>query len=109
MIALAGHLTTITVSILVGRIATQPFRLTGLSHEAVRLQARSALTGTGFTTREKVDGPHSEVSPGPTDRVQRSVRKPVFPSTSFPGDARWSLSTRTASFRSRTFSFRRIW
>jgi hypothetical protein len=33
-------------------VATQAFRLTGLSHEAARFQARSALTGTGFTTRE---------------------------------------------------------
>ncbi len=52
MIALAALLATITVSVLVGRIATQAFRLTGLSHEAARFQARSALTGTGFTTRE---------------------------------------------------------
>lgn len=52
MIALVALLATVTVSVLVGRVATQAFRLTGLSHEAARFQARSALTGTGFTTRE---------------------------------------------------------
>lgn len=52
MIALFALLAAVTVSILVSRIATQALRLTGLSHEAARFQARSALTGTGFTTQE---------------------------------------------------------
>ncbi len=52
MIALISLLSAVTISILVGRIATQAFEMTGLSHEAARFQARSALTGTGFTTAE---------------------------------------------------------
>lgn len=52
MIALTALLAAITVSILVGRVATQAFEITGLSREAASFQARSALTGTGFTTRE---------------------------------------------------------
>ena len=45
-------LAAVTVSVLVGRVATQAFEITGLSREAVTFQARSALTGTGFTTRQ---------------------------------------------------------
>jgi NhaP-type Na+/H+ and K+/H+ antiporter len=40
------------MSLLVTRIATTALTLTGLSREAAKFQARSAFTGTGFTTGE---------------------------------------------------------
>lgn len=52
MIALFTLLSVVAVSILVTRIATSALVHTGLSREVARLQARSAFTGTGFTTRE---------------------------------------------------------
>lgn len=42
----------IVLSLLVTRIAATGLMLTGLSSESARFQARSALTGTGFTTSE---------------------------------------------------------
>ncbi len=52
MVALLILLSVVAVSILVTRIATRAFMLTGLSQETARFQARSLLTGTGFTTEE---------------------------------------------------------
>ncbi len=52
MVALATVLVVVLVSLLIARIATVTLVLTGLSHEAARFQARSALSGTGFTTGE---------------------------------------------------------
>lgn len=52
MIALAGLLVVILVSLLVTRVATVALVLTGLSREVARFQARSALSGVGFTTTE---------------------------------------------------------
>lgn len=52
MIALGTIIIVILVSLLVARVATAAFMLTGLSREASRFQARSALTGVGFTTTE---------------------------------------------------------
>lgn len=52
MIALLTLLIVVTVTILIGRIATRALVLTGLSEDMARLQSRSALTGTGFTTDE---------------------------------------------------------
>ena len=52
MVALATVLVVVIVSLLIARIATVALVLTGLSHEAARFQARSALSGTGFTTGE---------------------------------------------------------
>lgn len=52
MIAIATLLLVVAVSLLVTRIATAVLVATGLSRQAARFQARSALTGTGFTTRE---------------------------------------------------------
>ncbi len=55
MIGLVGILALLTVfalSMIVIRIATIALASTGLSHEAAKFQARSAFTGTGFTTRE---------------------------------------------------------
>jgi hypothetical protein len=55
MIGIVGIIALLTVlglSLVVTRIATIALSLTGLSHEAARFQARSAFTGTGFTTKE---------------------------------------------------------
>lgn len=52
MIALLSLLSVLVVSILVVRVATVALTLTGLSHELARFQARSAFTGSGFTTSE---------------------------------------------------------
>lgn len=52
MTAIVSLLLVVTVSILITRIATVSLTLTGLSREAARFQARSALSGTGFTTSE---------------------------------------------------------
>ena len=45
-------LVVILLSMLITRFATIALTLTGLSRQAARFQARSALTGTGFTTSE---------------------------------------------------------
>jgi hypothetical protein len=55
MLGIVGIIALFTVlglSLFVTRIATIALSLTGLSREAARFQARSAFTGTGFTTRE---------------------------------------------------------
>jgi hypothetical protein len=52
VIAIASLLMVVTLSLIVTRVATVVLAATGLSREAARFQARSALTGTGFTTRE---------------------------------------------------------
>lgn len=52
MIALVSFLFVLTFSLVIERIATVALTLTGLSPDAARFQARSAFTGTGFTTGE---------------------------------------------------------
>jgi len=52
MTALISLFIAIILSILVTRIATVAFRLTGLSREVAQFQALSAFTGVGFTTTE---------------------------------------------------------
>jgi hypothetical protein len=52
MVALATVLVVMLVSLLITRVATVALTLTGLSREVARFQARSALSGTGFTTSE---------------------------------------------------------
>lgn len=52
MTALFIMLAAIAVSMLINRIATIALRLTGLSKEMAEFQARSVITGTGFTTNE---------------------------------------------------------
>jgi len=52
MIAVGTVLVVAVISLLITRVATVAFVLTGMSQEAARFQARSALTGTGFTTTE---------------------------------------------------------
>lgn len=52
MVALITLLLIVALSLLVTRVATTALTLTGLSRQAARFQARSALTGAGFTTAE---------------------------------------------------------
>jgi hypothetical protein len=55
MLGLAGIIAILVVlglSLFLTRVATTALVLTGLSTESARFQARSAFTGTGFTTRE---------------------------------------------------------
>ncbi|MGZ3673172.1 MAG: potassium transporter TrkA, partial [Ktedonobacterales bacterium] len=50
MVALVSFLLVLTLSLIIERIATVALTLTGLSRDAAAFQARSAFTGTGFTT-----------------------------------------------------------
>lgn len=52
MLAVATVVIVAVTSLLITRVATLAFVLTGMSQEAARFQARSALSGTGFTTAE---------------------------------------------------------
>jgi hypothetical protein len=52
MIALISVLVIGLLSMLIVRVATVALSLTGMSRESARFQARSALTGVGFTTSE---------------------------------------------------------
>ena len=52
MIAVISLLIVLTLLLLITRIATVALTLTGLSSESARFQARSAFSGTGFTTSE---------------------------------------------------------
>ncbi|MFC4174971.1 TrkA C-terminal domain-containing protein [Microvirga sp. GCM10011540] len=52
MIAVGTLIFVLFLSLIVVRIAAEALILTGVSREAARFQARSAWTGTGFTTSE---------------------------------------------------------
>jgi hypothetical protein len=52
MLALILVFVTVIFSLLVTRVATVMLTLTGMSRESARFQARSAFSGTGFTTTE---------------------------------------------------------
>ena len=52
MAALVSVLIAVTLSLLITRIAAEALVLTGLSRQAAYFQARSAFTGSGFTTQE---------------------------------------------------------
>lgn len=52
IVGIAAFLTVLTLSLVITRLATMALAMTGLSYEAARFQARSAFTGTGFTTSE---------------------------------------------------------
>ncbi|WP_435747702.1 TrkA C-terminal domain-containing protein [Nocardioides sp. SYSU DS0663] len=52
MLAVVSLIVVIVLGLLITRVATVAFTLTGMSLEHARFQARSALTGTGFTTSE---------------------------------------------------------
>jgi hypothetical protein len=55
MVALISVLVIVLLSVLITRIATVALSQTGMSRESARFQARSALTGVGFTTTEAED------------------------------------------------------
>ena len=52
MLAILSLLLVLSLSLLITRIATIALTYTGLSRESARFQARSAFSGTGFTTSE---------------------------------------------------------
>ena len=52
MAAVITLIVVVTIGLLITRIATVALTLTGMSLEHARFQARSAFTGTGFTTSE---------------------------------------------------------
>lgn len=52
IIGIVALLTVLGLSLIITRVATVALTFTGLSYEAARFQARSAFTGTGFTTTE---------------------------------------------------------
>jgi hypothetical protein len=52
IVGIVALLTVLGLSLVVTRLATEALVLTGLSRDAARFQARSAFTGTGFTTQE---------------------------------------------------------
>jgi len=52
MTAVISLLVVLTISLLITRIATVALTATGMSREAARFQARSAFSGSGFTTAE---------------------------------------------------------
>ncbi len=52
MIAIAGLVLVVLVALLVERVASVALMATGVPFESARFQARSALTGVGFTTTE---------------------------------------------------------
>ncbi|MGI9538577.1 MAG: cation:proton antiporter regulatory subunit, partial [Miltoncostaeaceae bacterium] len=52
MIAVLTLVVVVLLSLVITRMATVALTLTGMSSEAARFQARSALTGAGFTTSE---------------------------------------------------------
>ena len=52
MIAAVSLVAVVVVSLLITRVATVALTLTGMSRESARFQARSALSGVGFTTSE---------------------------------------------------------
>jgi hypothetical protein len=52
VIAIVSLLVVVLVGLIITRVATVALRLTGLSQQSARFQARSAFTGSGFTTAE---------------------------------------------------------
>ena len=52
IIGIIASLTVLGLSLVITRLATVSLNLTGLSWETAKFQARSAFTGTGFTTSE---------------------------------------------------------
>jgi K+/H+ antiporter YhaU regulatory subunit KhtT len=52
MVAIATLLAVVTITLIVNRVGTIALTTTGLSTEVAHFQARSALTGVGFTTTE---------------------------------------------------------
>jgi hypothetical protein len=55
VLGIASLLVVLTLGLLVTRVATVALRVTGLSPDEARFQARSAFSGVGFTTTESED------------------------------------------------------
>ncbi|MGA7878047.1 MAG: hypothetical protein WCA08_20480 [Desulfoferrobacter sp.] len=52
IVGVIAFLTVLVISLIITRLETVALSLTGLSEEAAKFHARSAFTGTGFTTSE---------------------------------------------------------
>lgn len=52
MVAVVSLVVIVTIGLVITRVATVALTMTGMPLEHARFQARSALTGTGFTTTE---------------------------------------------------------
>lgn len=52
MVEVISLLVVLVMSLIITRVATVALALTGMSHPVAQFQARSALTGAGFTTSE---------------------------------------------------------
>ncbi len=52
IIGVIAFITVLALSLLFTRVATVALTMTGLAHQVAKFQARSAFTGTGFTTSE---------------------------------------------------------
>lgn len=52
ILPILSFLAVLSISLVVTRLAAMALTLTGMSRESARFQARSALTGVGFTTSE---------------------------------------------------------
>jgi hypothetical protein len=52
MMAVVSVFVVLFVALVIHRVATVALTITGMSREAARFQARSAISGVGFTTRE---------------------------------------------------------
>ena len=52
MLPVISLLVALTFALVITRVATVALTLTGLPKQSARFQARSAFTGTGFTTGE---------------------------------------------------------
>jgi Trk-type K+ transport system membrane component len=52
VVGIIALFTVLALSLFITRLATTALAATGLSWQAARFQARSAFTGTGFTTSE---------------------------------------------------------
>lgn len=51
-VAVLSLLIVVAITMVITRLAAMALVLTGMSHESARFQARSALAGVGFTTKE---------------------------------------------------------
>jgi uncharacterized membrane protein HdeD (DUF308 family) len=52
IVAIISFFSVLLTSVIIVRVAAIMLKSTGLSQDVARFQARSAFTGTGFTTRE---------------------------------------------------------
>lgn len=52
IVGIVAFLTVLSLSLIITKLATVALTMTGLSPDIARFQARSAFTGTGFTSSE---------------------------------------------------------